>query len=250
MRSFVKLVTVQFKLFLREPAAFFFTLVFPALLLTLFGIIWGNEPEPPGSPFYMGGFGYVDSEVPALAALVIGTTALMGIPIATANAREQRILRRYKATPMRPATYLAADVVTHLAIALVGMVLLVVVGKLAFDLRFGGRAPVLLAGFLLSALAFIAVGYLIASLAPTGRVAQVAGQVIYFPMMFLSGAAIPLQFMPENVRQVAEVLPMTVVVRLLQDLWFGREWYWPAALLLAGLLVVGTALSVRTFRWE
>jgi ABC-2 type transport system permease protein len=250
MNSFIKLSTVQLKTFLREPAAFFFTLVFPVLLLVMFGLVWGNEPPPPDSGFYLGGFGYVDSAVPALAGLVIGTTALMSIPVATATAREQKILRRFKATPLHPLVYLASDVVIYFAVSLIGMILLVIVGLIFFDLRFNGSWLAILASFTLSSLAFIASGYLIAGLAPTARIAQVVGQLVYFPMMFLSGAAIPLQLMPDGVRSVAELLPMTMMVRMFQDLWFGQGWYLPAIGLMAMLLIVGTSLSARTFRWE
>jgi ABC-2 type transport system permease protein len=69
-------------------------------------------------------------------------------------------------------------------------------------------------------------------------------------MMFLSGAAVPLQLMPDAVRNAAELLPMTMMVRLLQDLWFGNGWYVTGILFMVVLLVVGTILSARTFRWE
>jgi len=250
MRSFFRLTLVQLKLFLREPAAFFFTLAFPLLLLLLFGIIFGNEPQPAAAGFGPDGFGYIDAEVPALTALIIGTVALLGIPIATATAREQRVLRRFRATPMQPWTYLAADVVVYFILALMGMVLLVVVGRLVYNLRFDGALLALLAGFSLSTLAFVAVGYLIASLAATARVAQVVGNLFFFPMMFLSGAAIPLQFIPESVRRVSDWFPMTLVVKLLHGLWFGEGWNWTAVVILVGMLIAGTVLSVRTFRWE
>lgn len=250
MNSFIKLSIAQLKTFLREPAAFFFTLVFPVLLLTLFGFIWGNEPSSPDSGFYLGGFGYVDYEVPALAGLIIGTTALMSIPVTTATAREQKILRRFKATPLHPSVYLASDVAVYFAISLAGMFLLIIVGLVVFDLRFNGSWLAILGAFTLSSLAFIAAGYLVAGLAPTARIAQVVGQLVYFPMMFLSGAAVPLQLMPEGVRNIAELLPMTMMVRLLQDLWFGVGWHIPGIIFMVVLLIVGTFLSVRTFRWE
>ncbi len=247
LRSAAKLTFVQFKLFLRQPVAFFFNLAFPVLILLLFGAIWGNEP---GSSFFSQEYGYIDMQTPALAALIIGTVAFMTIPIATATAREQKLLRRFQATPMRPVVYLISDVVVNFAVALLGMILLVVVARLVFGLRFGGSWATLLAGFTLASLGFIAVGYVIASLSPTSRVAQVVGQVIFFPMMFLSGASMPLQIMPPGIQSVAEWLPMTHVVHLLQDLWFGGQWNTTALLVLGGMLVVGTLVSVFTFRWE
>lgn len=245
MRSFLKLSVVQFKLFLREPVAFFFTLIFPLLLLTLFGLVWGNEPAA-----IYGGFGYIDQAVPGLAAVIIGTIALMSVPVATAAAREQKILRRFRATPMRAQSYLAAQVVVYLVLALAGMALLIVAASLFFGLRFAGNWFAVTAAFVFCTVSFVAVGYLIAGLAPTSRVAQVAGQLIFFPLMFLSGATIPLQVMPDGVRQAAEWLPMTQLVLLLQGLWFGQGWNLPALAMMAVLLVVGALLATPAFRWE
>lgn len=244
MQSFTKLTLTQLKLYLREPVAFFFTLVFPVLVLLLFGVIWGNEPG------FSGEYGYIDAAVPALAGIVVGTVALMTIPIATATAREQKILRRFKATPMRPATYIAAEIVTNVLVAFVGMILLIIVGIIVFDMRFDGNWLLVFIGFLISTLAFVAVGYVIASLSPTSRVAQVAGQLVFFPMMFLSGATIPLATMPEGVQNVAQLLPMTHLVKMMQDLWFGLPWNWTATAVLAVMLVIGAVVSAQLFQWE
>jgi len=248
VRGLSKLTIVQAKLFLREPAAFFFTLVFPVLLLLLFGAIFGNAPDPAFNPDY----GYIDTEVPALAAIIIGSVALMGIPVATASAREHKVLRRYRVTPMPPTLYVTADVVINYFMALVGMVILIIVARLVFELRFGGTWFNVLAGFTLSALAFFAVGYLIASLAPTARIAQTVGMVLFFPMMFLSGAAFPREIMPESIQRLSNLLPLTYVVELLQGLWFGGHWgdYLLEVGVLLGMLVVGAVVSTQTFRWE
>jgi ABC-2 type transport system permease protein len=248
MRVLGKLIFVQTKLFLREPAAFFFTLIFPALLLILFGAIFGNTPDPR----LHSTLGYIDYEVPGLAAVIIATVALMSVPVAVAGEREKQILRRYRATPLRPATYLTATNCVYFGMALAGMFFLIVVAKFFFGLRFEGNWLSVLGGFTLSALAFFSVGYAVASLSPTARVAQVIGQLAFFPMMFLSGAAFPAQIMPANVRRVSEALPLTYVVRLLQGLWSGDPL--GGHLLEIGILVamvlVGTFVSSRAFRWE
>lgn len=245
MNSFLKLTYMQTKLFMREPIAFFFSLIFPLLLLLLFGSIFGNEPNP-----QFGGFGYIDGEVPGLTAIIIGTVGLLSIPVSTATARERKILRRYQATPLRPLTYFAADVVVNFVISLVGLIMLIIAATIVFDLRFGGSWLNVLAAFALCALAFSSVGYLVASIAPTSRIAQVMGQVLFLPMMFLSGATMPLDIMPEGIRTVSEWLPLTHVVKLLQDLWFGNGWNITSLLMMVGLLIIGTASSLTTFRWE
>ena len=250
MNAYFKLTWMQFKLFGREPVALFFTLAFPLMVLLLFGMIFGNAADPQYGPQYGGGYGYIDALVPGLAALIIGTVALMSIPVATATAREQKILRRYKATPMPPLVYLVADITTNVFIALIGLVILVIAAPLVFDLRFGGNWVYVFGGFLLSAFSFAAVGYIVAGLSPTGRIAAVVGQVLYFPMMFLSGVGFPPEIMPAGVRAVAQWLPLTHVVNLLQNLWFGQGWSGQSVLILGLMLVLGTVISVYTFRWE
>jgi ABC-2 type transport system permease protein len=78
------------------------------------------------------------------------------------------------------------------------------------------------AAVIFSGLAMFSVGYLIAGVAPGALAAQVVGMAIFYPKMFLSGATIPLEVMPEGVRRIADFLPLTYVVRLLRGLWFGE----------------------------
>jgi ABC-2 type transport system permease protein len=102
MRGLWKLTVMQLKLYLREPVAFFFSLAYPALLLLFFGFIYGNDPSP---EFWGRDFGTVDASVPAYTGIIIGTVALMGIPIDTAVNRETGVLRRYRALCAPPLTW-------------------------------------------------------------------------------------------------------------------------------------------------
>lgn len=247
MRGLLQLTISQARLYLREPMATFFTILFAPLLLVLFGLIYGNEPNA-----VFGGRGSMDVTVPAYIGLVIVTVGLIGIPIQTATSRELGILRRYRATPLRPLTYLVADVATYFAMCVVGVAILIVVGAAAFGVHFEGNVLDVFAGFTLSALSFFAVGYLLASVAPSARVAQTVGMVVAYPMMFLSGASIPLEALPAGIRQVADFIPLTYVVRLMRGLWVGDQWSGlaPEVAVLGALLVIATAISVRVFRWE
>jgi ABC-2 type transport system permease protein len=237
----------QGKLYLREPVATFFTIAFAPLLLVLFGLIYGNEPKP-----VFGGLGSMDVTVPAYLGIIIVTVGLIGLPIQTSSNRELGILRRYRVTPMRPLTYIVADVTSYWVMALVGVVVLVVVGKLAYDVRFEGSILSVLAGFTLSTLAFLAIGFVIASFAPSARVAPTVGMVLAYPMMFLSGATIPYEMLPAGVQQIAVFLPLTYVIRLMRGLWAGEPWseLGLEVAVLTGILIVCGAISARFFRWE
>jgi ABC-2 type transport system permease protein len=247
MRALWKMTWVQTKLYLREPVGAFFTLLFAPLVLILFGFIYGNDPTE-----MLGGRGAMDVTVPAYVGLIIGTVGLMGVPIATAAAREKGVLRRYHASPLRPLTYVVADVAVYLVMTLLGIALLFIVGRIAYHIRIDGNLISLGAGICLGAFSFMALGYLLAGLAPTARMAQIVGMVLFYPMMFLSGAAVPLELMPEGVLNVARFLPLYYVVTLVKGLWFGDGWgkHLVAVGVLGGVLIIGTVLSARLFRWE
>ena len=247
MKGFWKLAWVEIKLYLRQPEAAFFTLVFPMLLLFLFGSIYGNKPNP-----FFGGRGMVDVSTPAYLAMIIGSTGLMSIAITVSSHREKGVLRRYRATPLRPAAVLASQVIVHFLMTLFGGILLIASARLVYGLRFEGRSLDVLLGFTLSTLSFFAVGFLLASVAKTARAANILGMVLYFPNLFLSGATIPKQTFPQAVKAVSKFIPLTHVVDLLQGLWIGDSLgkHLLEIGVLAGLLVVGVAVSAMAFRWE
>jgi ABC-2 type transport system permease protein len=247
MRAFLKLTGVALRLYLREPMAAFFTLAFPSLLLVLFGSIYGNEPTP-----LFGGRGTIDVSMPNYTGLILATVALMNIPITTATYRELGVLRRFRVTPMRPLTYIAADVCTNLLMTLVGMLVLLAAGWALYQVEFEGELISFLAAVLLGCLAMFSLGYLIASLAAGARMAQVVGMLILYPMMFLSGAGMPIELLPDSMRRISNFLPLTYAVNLLDGMWFGEAW--SAHLLdvaVLGIMVVLLGgLAVRLFRWE
>ena len=247
VRALWKLTLVQAKLYLREPLGVFFTLLFAPLVLVLFGFMYGNDPQP-----MFGGLGSMDVSVPAYTGMIIGTVGLMSVPISTAARREAGVLRRFRVTPLRPLIYLVTDVLVYFAMTLLGILLLFVVGKIAYNVRFEGSLLSVIVGIGLGMSAFLTLGYILAGLAPSARVAQVIGMVLIYPMMFLSGSAIPLELMPEGVRNVSRFLPLTHVVTLLRGLWFGEGWgeHLTEVAVLVGVLAVGGIVAARTFRWE
>ena len=245
MNSFWKLTWVEFKLNLREPMAMFFTLIFPVMLLVLFGSMYGNEPQE-----FLGGFGQVDLSVPGYIGMIVGTIGMLGLPVTLASYRQQGILRRFQATPLRPIVVLCAQVAVHVLMTALGTALLLVAGSLLFDLRPPVLSLALIPAILLAAFGFFAVGFVMAGVMPTPRTAQVVGMALFYPMLFLSGAAMPRQLMPESIQRIADFLPLTHVVKLLEELWFNGTWNLTSLLVVSALLVGGLAITRYTFRWE
>jgi ABC-2 type transport system permease protein len=247
MHGFWKLTWTEAKLFLREPMAAFFTLAFPLMMLFLFGSIYGNKPTS-----FFGGYGSVDISVPAYTAMIIATSGLLGLTVVMSSYRERGILRRLQATPLRPHTILSAQVIVIFMMTALGMALLIVAGKLVYGLRFAGNPLSVAGAFVLSSLSFFALGFVVAGLMPTARTAQVVSMVIFYPMIFLSGATIPREIIPETIRLYAQALPLTHVVSLLRGLWIGESWsqHLTEVGILIAITVVGVMVSAKTFRWE
>ena len=247
MKGFTQLAATNLKLYLREPITVFFTLAFPVMLVLIFGAMYGNEPAA-----IFGGYGSMDISMPGYTALILGSVGLLTVAINTSSYRESGVLRRFRATPLRPVTYIAADVTGTLVMMLAGMVPLLLAGRLIYDVRFEGQPVSVFLAVLLGGLAMFSVGYLIASLAPSARSAQVIGMAIFYPMLFLSGAGMPLEIMPATIRRIADFLPLTYVVKLLRGLWFSETWgqHLLETAVLLGILGICTALAARFFRWE
>jgi ABC-2 type transport system permease protein len=247
MKRLMKITWMETKLFMREPVGAFFTLAFPLMMLFLFGSIYGNKPEA-----MFGGYGTIDISVPAYTAMIIATTGLLGLTITMAAYRENGVLRRLQTTPLNPLIVLIAQVKVLFLMTTLGMLLLVIAGKLVYHLRFEGNVFSVFAGFVLSCLSFYALGFILAGLMPNARTAQVVGMVFLYPMLFLSGAGFPRELLPEAIKKVSAFLPLTYVVNLLRGLWIGEAWsqHTTNVIVLAGMLVVGVLVSVKTFRWE
>jgi ABC-2 type transport system permease protein len=247
MKSLLKMTWMEARLFLREPVSAFFTLVFPLIMLFIFGTIYGNVPMP-GS----GAQGTVDTLIPAFTAMIIGMTGLMATTITMATYRENGILRRLSTTPVSSLVVMTAQVIVVFTMTTLGMLLLVIAGKLVYHVRFEGNAFSLLAGFVLSSLSFFGIGFILAGTLPTARTAQIVAMVLLYPMMILSGAAWPRELMPATVQKISAFVPLTYVVNLLSGLWNGEAWsqHTSDVIVLVAFLVAGVLISIKTFRWE
>ena len=158
--------------------------------------------------------------------------------------REKLILKRLSATPLRRWQLVGSNVLMRLIIA---------VGTRLYGVQLSGNLVLLGALVVLGSLAFIALGYVIASFAPTEDAANGMTSVVQFPLMFLSGTFFPIDAMPNYLKSIARVLPLTYLSDALRQVMvdgtpFAPLWVCFAAL--AEFLVVCLAISARFFRWQ
>lgn len=244
MRPTLVLGRVELALLLREPAAVFFTLALPLLLLALNGA-QGNAPVAE-----LGGLGAVDVFVPGYLVYVMATTALMNLPEGLADERARGFLRRLRVSPLRPWQVLGAHALTHLAMIAAGVAALLTLGAAVYGMSPPAAwGPVLLA-LALSVAAALALGFLLAAVAPTVRTAQAVASAVYFPAIFLSGAVFPRAGLPEVAQQIGEWIPLTYAVRSILTAWTAGTVDGQAVAVLAAVAVAAVAAAVRAFRWE
>lgn len=247
MKRFMKVVTMETQLASRDFMTLFFALAFPVMMLLMFGTMYGNEPTE-----FMGGYGSVDVSIPGYICMIIAVTGLMSLPLTLAQYRERKILKRFMVTPVKPLEILLSQLLVNTFTTLAGMALLLVVAKLVFDVQFFGSWLQAVVAFLLILLSVFSIGLFIAGISKNAKTATAIAYIVYFPMLFLSGATLPLQMMPASLQNVAKALPLTYAVELMRGVWLGGSLgdYLPQIAILGGILVVMLAVTVKVFRWE
>ncbi|MFU2158284.1 ABC transporter permease [Caldisericum sp. AR60] len=247
MKALFELTKVQFKLTLRNFVVAFFSFAFPVFMLLMFGGIYGNKP----TPFY-GGHGTVDVMVPSYVGMIIAVTGLMNLPLTIAEYRDRKILKRFMATPLKPYYIIVSQVMVNFVTTLIGLLLLVITGKLVFNLHYLATGPSFILAFLLSIFSIFSFGFLIASIAPNALAATAIANLVYFPMLFLSGATIPFEVMPKIMISISKIVPLTYVVDLLKNTWLGSNLSncTRDIIVLFIILIVSFFISALTFKWE
>ncbi len=247
MKLLIKTAAVEWKLNLRNFLSVFFSLVFPIMMMVLFGSMYGNDPSP-----YYNGHGSVDVSTPGYINMVIAVSGLMTLPLTVAQYRERKILKRFMASPIRPFDILIAQLIVNAIVTFIGSVFLIIIGVLVFDLKFYGNVFYIIIASLMIMASIFSIGLFIAGFTKNAKAAMAVSYVIYFPMLFLSGATLPLEFMPQAVVNISKFLPLTYGVQLLKGLWFGGNFseYLLEVGVLAAIFVVFTGVAMKTFRWE
>jgi ABC-2 type transport system permease protein len=167
--------------------------------------------------------------------------------------REKLILKRLNATPLRRWQLVGSNVLMRLLIAIVQTVIIVAAGALFFNVEMSGNVVALGALVVLGSMSFIALGYVIASFAPTEEAANGMTSVVQFPLMFLSGTFFPIEAMPDILKGVARLMPLTYLSDALRQVMVDGTPFnplWVCFLVLAVFLVVCFAIAARFFRWQ
>ena len=247
MKALNALVATEGRLFLREPVAAFFCLVFPAVLMLVLGSAIPGFTEPSDD---IGGKRPIDLYLPITLAMAIATVTMTSLLGVLATYRERGILRRLSTTPVSPVALLGAQLIVNMVALLAGSVLAYVVAAIAFGVPLPGSIGATVVAFLLGAAAMCAVALVIAAVTPNARVSAGIGTLVYFPMMFAAGVWTPGPMMAASVQRVADYTPLGAASQALQAAWAGAQPQTLHLVVMAVVTVACGAIAAKTFRWS
>jgi len=243
LTNFATLTRMRIQLTLRNKMFLFFSVIMPFGFFFLYAGVFAKG-EPHTVQYLLG---------PVIALTVMGS--FWGLSAALVMFREQGILRRFHVTPVTPSDMLASSIVANFVLTLPTVIVEMLFARFIFHVPSFGNLP---STFLLIALgttSFASLGLVVASVTNTMQETQVINQLIWLPLIFLSGATVPLASLPQVVSRVGLFLPATYLVTELQDAiyWSAKPWNGDVLIAVGSLLVWACLtffLSAQLFRWE
>jgi ABC-2 type transport system permease protein len=236
------------KVFVRNPASLFFSAILPVVFLILFVSIFGNERS---EEF---GVKIATLQVPAFIALAVVSSSFVGLAMGLTSIREDGILKRVRATPVAPWIVFAGRIGTAVVSATIVTAILVALGALAFGVTVPTHTlPGLVATLAIGAATFCALGIAYTALIPSEEAAPAMTNAVVLPLYFISGVFVPADQLPNELRQVADVLPVKPFVDALFEAFdphtAGAGIAGGDLLILAAWGALGLLLAVRFFAW-
>jgi ABC-2 type transport system permease protein len=249
LRLFAHELRTQQLIFWRNREAAFFTFFLPVIFFLIFGAVYGNDlmkdqgHEVKASWFLEAGMiGYG-----------VAATCFAGLGISIVVRRESGVLKRVRATPLPPATYLLSLLASTFIVFLIEAVLIVAIGRLLFSVPLPHLPFSMLAVLVLGALAFAAMGLGIAGFVRTAEGSSAVINAVYLPMAIISGTFFSPEKYPSFLKAIANVLPLTHYTELTRDVMIHHVHFWNdvgAIAVVAGWGAVGLFAALRRFRWQ
>jgi len=248
VRLFLHQLRGEQRLYWRSRELAFFTFIFPLLIFVLLGSVYGHdkiksEGNVKGSSYLLAGvLGYG-----------VAATALGGLAIWLVIRREDGILKRVRGTPLPPATYLAAVLVSILIVYALEAIALILLARVLFHVGLPHRVFSLALAIVLGTLAFAAMALALSGLIRSAEGSSAVVNAVYLPMAFISGSFWSVHSYPRALRAIADVLPLTYFIRLMRDIVLRNVEIWSrpeAVAIVAAWGVGGLIVALRRFRWE
>ena len=243
-------VAYEQRAFWRNRTRAFFSFGMPVMLLLLFGALNNG-----GRIAELGNIPYITFFLPGILAYGIIITQFVNMAGGLAIQRDNGLLKRMHGTPLPGWAYVGGRVGSTALISIVMTVVMLVLGRVCFDVHLRAEAvPAVVVAVLLGAATFAALGMAAVMLIPNAEAAPIVANVLILPLSFISGIWYPLTGAPQWLTDVAKVLPIEHLASALHvafdPLNHGSPWSGNDLLWLAIWLLIGTRLAMRFWRRE
>lgn len=241
MKTFKMMFKTEFKLGIRQVDVPIFVFIFPVVVATILGLIYGkNNTEMISKTF--------------ASTSVIGMAAngLMGLPLTLSGYRDLKILKQLKVTPVKQSLILFVQFSVNFTLALISAVLVFLTLALFFNYKMTGNLAMYFISYILVAFAIFGIGMIIASVSKDANMTGLLCSVVYFPMILFSGTTIPLNILPHAVVKILQVLPLTQGINLLETVVLGGSILDSlfATIIMVAIGIVSVIISIKIFKWE
>ncbi|HEY6393463.1 MAG TPA: amidohydrolase family protein [Bryobacteraceae bacterium] len=242
LKTYTAQAAINLKLTFRDRTVIFFNYMFPLVFFFIFAQLFHAEQG-----------GAIIQVLTMVISIGVLGSGFFGAGIRAVQERETNVLRRFKVAPISAAPMLVASLITGLFNFLPSVVMMVLLSHFIYGMALPERWPSLLIFVALGALAFRSIGLIVASVVNSMQESQIVIQLLYFPMLFLSGTTIPISVMPNWVQAIAQFIPATYLMTGMQSI-LGRKESLAQNGSAAGALLLTTVLAtfigVKLFRWE
>jgi ABC-type multidrug transport system permease subunit len=241
LSNFASLTRTRIQLALRNKMFFFFSVVFPLGMFFLYAGIFARS-NPRAVSYFLG---------PVIAFNVMGS--FWGLSATLVMFREQGILRRFHVTPVTATDMLASSLLANYVLTLPTVSLELFLARFIFHVPSLGNLFSLAVLVTVGAVSFGSLGLVVASVTNTMQETQVLNQIIWLPLIFLSGATFPLSYLPESVQHFGLFLPATYLVTALQSALYQSFSIWQLLIQILALAIWAVLtffVAAQLFRWE
>lgn len=247
MRSFITMLKTELKLSLRGLDMFIFAICMPIVVLVAIGIIYGSKPAFEGSNYT-----FLEQSFGAITSIAICAGGVMGLPLVVSDYRSKHILKRFKVTPVNPIVILLVQVAIYALYSLVSMISLFLVAKLFFKFSMQGSVLKFILGWMLIMVSMFSIGIMVGGISKDSKIAGVIASVLYFPMLIFSGATIPYEVMPNMMKNIVDVFPLTQGIKILKSVTLGQpveNIIIPIFIMLI-IAIICSTVAIKCFKWE
>ena len=247
MRGLLKLTWLEIRIFIREPLGFVSAIGIPLAMFLLLG-----RSVSPGAATSARATQFLAQDLPLFVSIFISINAAISLVAVISIYREGGILKRLRATPLRPAVILAAHVLVKLVFTAIALLLTIVAGRRFYPVPLHPHPVSFGLAVVVTTVTILCMGFIIASMVGTARFAQLIASAIFYPMLAVSGMFVPLSSLSRPWALLGGLLPMSHAVAVLRGAWVGTSWVvlLPHLGALALTIAICLALTPRVFRWE